>query len=217
MPVGSAEYGTAGVSAVTGVAVSWSIMIRACQGATSNAGLFASANFETVGEATIRAYSAGKGAPGAETMRVRDAFPDMIFGADPYRDDVNKISFILDSYDDHLAATAEFPHLTSGTWGGRGSHALFGDLGVAGITKAAAVDALVAHLGADRADTIAFGDATVDLPMFAACAYSVAMGNASDEVKDAADYVTDDVEHDGLANAFAHLGLVGDAPASSLS
>ena len=44
--------------------------------------------------------------------------------------------------------------------------------------------------------------------MFKACGYSVAMGNSNDEVKQAADYVTDDVNDDGLYKAFEHLGLI---------
>lgn len=88
------------------------------------------------------------------------------------------------------------------------AEALFGDIGVAQGTKATAVAALLAHLGAQRSDTIAFGDATVDLPMFEACGYGVAMGNASDDLLAVADLVTDDVEDDGLAHAFSRLGLV---------
>ena len=45
--------------------------------------------------------------------------------------------------------------------------------------------------------------------MFAVCATSVAMGNGSDEVRAAADLVTDAVADDGLANAFRRLGLIG--------
>ena len=41
------------------------------------------------------------------------------------------------------------------------------------------------------------------------CGVGVAMGNASQEVKGVADLVTDDVEADGLAKAFARLGLLG--------
>lgn len=173
----------------------------------ANSGLYGSANFETAGESVIRAYAAGKGAADASTLRVRDVFPDMIFGADPVRDDVNKISFILNSYADHLDSATAFPELRAGTWGGRGSSALFGDLGLPEMDKARSVDILLDHLGADRATTIAFGDAAVDLPLFEACAYAVAMGNASEEVKAAADLVTADVADDGLAKAFERLGL----------
>ncbi|WP_232547256.1 HAD hydrolase family protein [Propioniciclava soli] len=133
----------------------------------------------------------------------------MVFGGELYRADAMKVSYLLGSPDDHTACVAAFGHLQHGTWGGRGAEALFGDVGVTGVTKAYAVDALLTHLGADRADTVAFGDATVDLPMFAACGTAVAMGNASPDVQSAADLVTDDVEADGLAHAFARLGLLG--------
>ena len=142
-------------------------------------------------------------------MTVQDAFPDMIYNGNLYREDVNKISFVLHSYQDYLDAAAAFPDLKAGTWGGSGETALFGDLGVKDITKAHAIDVLLAHLGAERADTIAFGDAKVDIPMLGYCAYGVAMGNGGDEIRAMADLVTDDVEHDGLWNAFRKLGLLG--------
>ena len=37
---------------------------------------------------------------------------------------------------------------------------------------------------------------------------SVAMGSGGDECKAAADYVTTDVDDDGIWNAFAYLGLI---------
>ena len=61
----------------------------------SNNGLFASEKFEEAGEPVIRLYSSRKGKAGAEQLRVRDVFPDMIFDGNLYRDDVNKISYIL--------------------------------------------------------------------------------------------------------------------------
>ena len=173
----------------------------------SNSGLFASMDFETGALEAVREYSRCKNGE-AGVMTVREAFPDMIFGGDLYRGDVNKISFVLHGYQDYLDAAAAFPDLKAGTWGGSGETALFGDLGVKDITKAHAIDVLLAHLGADRADTIAFGDAKVDIPMLEYCAYGVAMGNGGDEIRATADLVTDDVEHDGLWNAFARLGLL---------
>lgn len=175
----------------------------------ANSGLYGSPNFLTAALPAIRAYIAGKGAPDSDTVTVGEVFPEMIYGADLYRDDINKISFVLGDYQDHLDSKEAFPQLKAGTWGGRGSHALFGDLGVANIDKAHAVDVLLTHLGADRADTVAMGDATVDIPMLTYCAVGVAMGNSSDDVKEVADYLTADVNEDGLYQAFAHLGLLG--------
>lgn len=174
----------------------------------SNNGLFASEGFETAALPVMREYSKRKDRPVAEDFSVRDAFPDMIFGAPLYRDDLNKISYILSSYQDFLDAREQFPDLENGTWGGAGETALFGDLGVKGITKGGAVNALLEHLGAHRADTIAFGDAKIDIPMFQCCAYSVAMGSGGPEARAAADLVTADVDDDGLFKAFRTLGLI---------
>lgn len=127
-----------------------------------------------------------------------------------YRDDVNKISFILSSYQDHLDSKEEFPHLIANTWGGKGELALFGDLGPAGITKKHAIEVLLDHLNENQKDTISFGDAKIDLSMFELCNTNVAMGNGGPEIKEAADFVTDDVDRDGLYKAFVYLGLIGD-------
>ena len=42
---------------------------------------------------------------------------------------------------------------------------------------------LLKYLNVDPKDAIAFGDGVVDIPMFKACGFSVAMGNGNDEVK----------------------------------
>ena len=174
----------------------------------SNSGLFASEHFAETGEAVIREYSKRKEIDGAEQATVRSVFPDMIFGSEWYRDDLNKVSFILSDYQDYLDAKAEFPDLQAGTWGGKGEEALFGDLGVAGITKADAIRSLLHYLHADVKDTIAFGDAKIDISMLEYCAYGVAMGNGGPEIKAVADLITDPVEADGLWNAFSQLGLL---------
>ena len=173
----------------------------------SNNGLFASEHFEERAQSAVMEYMGRKGRD-ASGATVRTVFPDMIYGGALYRDDVNKVSFVLERYQDHLDCFEAFPDLLPGTWGGAGETALFGDLGVKGITKASAVDALLTHLGAERKDTIAFGDAKVDIPLFQCCAVSVCMGNGGEEAKAAADLVTDCVEEDGLYKAFQTLGLM---------
>lgn len=174
----------------------------------SNNGLFGSEHFEEEAQDSIVEYCKRKGKDGADSLKVRDVFPEMIFGGDLYRDDVNKVSFLLNTYEDYLAAVEEFPDLKPGIWGGKGETALFGDLGVKDITKAHAIDVLLEYLHADIKDTIAFGDAKVDIPMLEYCSYGVAMNSGGDEIKAMADYVTDDVEKDGLYKAFEHLGLI---------
>jgi len=132
----------------------------------------------------------------------------MIWGGKLYRDDLNKVSFILDTYEDYLQAVKDFPDLKVGTWGGAGQTALFGDFSPKNISKANAIEVLLKYLNADISDTIAFGDAAIDIPMLEICAVGVAMQNGSDEIKAIADFVTDDVDHDGLKKAFTKLNLI---------
>ncbi|MCD7837353.1 MAG: Cof-type HAD-IIB family hydrolase [Clostridiales bacterium] len=61
----------------------------------SNSGLYGSEHFREAGQPTIQKYSKRKEVANAEQLTVEDVFPEMIFGGDLYRDDVNKISFIL--------------------------------------------------------------------------------------------------------------------------
>lgn len=176
----------------------------------SNNGLFASRNFREVARPTLRTYALGKGASEDQVlhMEAEDALHGLIYDGNLYRDDLNKISFILHSYQDHLDSKEAFPELKAGTWGGRGEEALFGDLGVKDINKAYAVDLILDHLDADRTDTIAVGDAKVDIPMLQACQIGVAMGNGGPEILAVADLITDDVGQDGLYKAFEKLNLL---------
>ncbi|MBR6013418.1 MAG: HAD family hydrolase [Selenomonadaceae bacterium] len=175
----------------------------------SNNGLFASENFEVRGQDTIKEYCTRKNKPDAENMTVRKIFPEMIFGEKNfYRDDLNKISYIIESYEDYQQALKDFPEMKVGTWGGAGDTALFGDFGVKNIDKSKGIECLLEYLNADKKDTIAFGDSKYDLSMFKSCEIGVAVGNGSEDIKAAADFVTDSVEDDGLKNAFVKLNLI---------
>ena len=174
----------------------------------SNNGLFASERFREAGKPVLQLYMGRKGVEHAEDLEVEDVMHGIVFDGELYRDDVNKVSFILSSYQDYLDAVEEFSDMKVGTWGGAGELVLFGDVATKDIDKAVAVHKAVEALGADMADTIAMGDAKVDIPMFEACATSVCMGSGGEEAKAAADFVTTDVDKDGLWNAFSHLGLV---------
>ena len=174
----------------------------------SNNGLFASEHFAKEAQASVQEYSRRKGKENAEKLTVADVFPEMIYGGELYRDDLNKVSYLLRSYQDFLDTKELFPDMENGTWGGAGETALFGDLGVKGITKGNAVECLLDYLGMEKKDTIAFGDAKIDIPMFECCEIGVAMGSGGKEAKAAADFVTDDVDKDGLYKAFDQLGLL---------
>lgn len=81
------------------------------------------------------------------------------------------------------------------------------DMTVLGVDKGDAVRNVAQALGVAIEDTYAFGDGINDLCMLEAAGHGVAMGNAMDEVKAAAEFVTTDILDDGVANGLAHYGL----------
>lgn len=174
----------------------------------ANSGLYASTNFKERGKETMRSYVEGKGVETDETFSVDDAFPHMIYGTEPVREDVNKISFILNTYQDYLDATEYFADFQVNSWGGKGEHALFGDVARGGINKRTALEFLESHHKLNPKHTMAVGDAKVDIPMLEYVEVGVAVASGGEEIKAMADYVTDAVSDDGLYNAFKHFGLI---------
>lgn len=78
----------------------------------ANSGLYASPAFRDAARPAIRAYAIGKGAAGASSMEVDDVLPGMVLTDELVLDDVNKISFLLSSPEDDLAAARrELPDL----------------------------------------------------------------------------------------------------------
>ena len=73
------------------------------------------------------------------------------------------------------------------------------DLAPEGVSKASALADVAGELGIDRADVLAIGDGRNDLEMLRWAGRGVAMGQAPDVVKEAADAVTTTWEQDGVA------------------
>jgi len=76
--------------------------------------------------------------------------------------------------------------------------------------KPVGLQKVLEHFGLSREECMAFGDGGNDIAMLEFAAVGVAMGNAPDSVKQAADYVTDDIEYDGISTALIHYGLIGE-------
>ena len=57
-------------------------------------------------------------------------------------------------------------------------------------------------------EVMCFGDGGNDISMLRAIPHSIAMGNATDEVKAAASYTTDACDHQGISKALIHFGLI---------
>lgn len=75
------------------------------------------------------------------------------------------------------------------------------EISKAGVTKREGLEFLAHYLGTDLAHTMAMGDSENDLSMINAAGIGVAMGNASDDVKAVADYITTTNNEDGVADA----------------
>ena len=75
----------------------------------------------------------------------------------------------------------------------------------AGVHKGIGLMKLAEHLGIAMEDTMAIGDTENDLQIINTAALGVAMGNATEEIKAAADYITLSNEEDGVAAAIQHF------------
>lgn len=78
-----------------------------------------------------------------------------------------------------------------------------------GFSKADGLVRLARAFGEDESlsDTVAFGDSMNDMEIIRAAGCGVAMGNAIPALREAADYVTDPIDGDGIWNACKKLGL----------
>ena len=82
------------------------------------------------------------------------------------------------------------------------------DITVLGADKGTAIVHVAEKLGVAIEDTYAFGDGVNDVCMLEAAGHGVAMGNAVPETKAAAEYITDNIDQDGVYNGMKHYGLI---------
>ena len=105
--------------------------------------------------------------------------------------------------DEERTILPHLPGCTSARW-----YPLFCDVTSASADKANGIKAIADYMGIDISETMSFGDGGNDMSMLRASGVGVAMGNALDEVKAHADYVTSTVDADGVRNALLHFGII---------
>jgi Cof subfamily protein (haloacid dehalogenase superfamily) len=77
-----------------------------------------------------------------------------------------------------------------------------------GGSKAEGIRILIEKAGFKLNDVYAFGDGLNDVEMLETAGHGIAMGNAIDDVKKFADYVTDNVGDDGIYKGLKHFKLI---------
>ena len=109
--------------------------------------------------------------------------------------------FFDKAYEEQLMARV--PGCTSGRW-----HPAFTDVTALGADKGEGLLAMARYFGLNPDHTMAFGDGGNDSTMIRKAGIGVAMGNAIDELKAEADYITTSVDNDGIREALHHFGLI---------
>lgn len=97
----------------------------------------------------------------------------------------------------------KYPHLEYVRWHEHTTDVLNG-----GISKAVGIRKLIDHLGLSMDHVYAFGDGLNDIEMLQAVRTGIAMGNAPEEVKQVADWVTRSSDEDGIEYGLKYLGLI---------
>lgn len=74
--------------------------------------------------------------------------------------------------------------------------------------KQIGIPAMAAHYGIRNDEILVFGDGPNDVDMLRDVGFGVAMGNGCAKAKAAANYVTTDVDDDGIYRALKELGVI---------
>lgn len=77
-----------------------------------------------------------------------------------------------------------------------------------GYSKATGIQKVCELFDIAQEDTYAFGDSANDLEMLEYVAHGIAMGDGDLEAKNVADYITNGVDEDGIANGLKYFGLI---------
>lgn len=119
---------------------------------------------------------------------------------DCLKEEVMQIIAFFKEEDEPYIMQNILPHCEAFRW-----HPDFADIVKKGVSKASGIDIVLKHYDIKLEECMAFGDGGNDIAMLEHVPHSVAMGNASEEVKKHARYVTDSVDEDGVAKMLAKI------------
>ncbi len=89
-----------------------------------------------------------------------------------------------------------------------GKDMIAGEITAKGVTKASGCQEVIDFYGLTAEQAYAFGDSMNDREMLVWAGHGIAMGNADENLKQVADYVTDSVSDEGITTACRYFGLI---------
>lgn len=157
----------------------------------------------------LSAHHVAWSAPVAHFENAQKTFSGCVLDPDYYlRHSIYQFSIFLPEQEEQPEIVAAFEdlgfHLARWHKGGA-------DILPAQGSKARGIADICQALDIQPSETMAFGDGLNDMEMLQAVGIGIAMGNAWEALKAAADYVTGSVEESGIEAALTHFGILSDA------
>ncbi len=119
----------------------------------------------------------------------------VVYSFDAYFGTSDRIGEVVKALEGFAIANPHGPHPSA-------------DITVLPIDKGTALRHIAEVLGVPIENTYGFGDGRNDICMLKAVGHGIAMGNALDETKAVAEYVTTKINEDGVWNGLKHYGLI---------
>ncbi len=116
--------------------------------------------------------------------------------------EIFSVNYFLEKHEEHLLVD-KLKYCEPVRW-----HPLVADLVVKGGGKHKGIERVLEIFSFTKDEAMAIGDGGNDITMVQYAGVGVAMGNASDELKSIADYITTECEDDGIENALKHFNVI---------
>lgn len=138
-------------------------------------------------------------------MKTREPLSDILGFMKEHRDSIENINFFFPTVEEREKWQPVIESIPNSTV----LSSLPNNVEVGGknTNKSMALKFLMEGLGLEYSHLMCAGDAPNDIPMIRDAGIGVAMGNAWDQVKEAADYITDTNVNDGVARAIEKFVL----------
>ena len=123
-----------------------------------------------------------------------------------FPDHYDRVVYQMIAFCDEIEESLFLPHLQNCKSARWDEYAV--DIMLTDSDKSKGIQSVLDYYGYKPENALCLGDGNNDVEMLELAGIGVAMGNAVDSAKESADYVTDDIDENGWANAMRHFGLI---------